>query len=137
MCLFFDPYASDDQGRYASRRTYISFQKYKWAHFPGQKSFSFFLRAPYILRTTSFSGDNGGRRCQELKPHYSQKVETACRIRIHGARGLAVGDIPPGTTRCYMGLTIRGGPARRIKTCIARLQVVLDIVRVPNRILYL
>ena len=25
MCLFFNPYASDDQGRYVSRRTYISF----------------------------------------------------------------------------------------------------------------
>ena len=137
MCLFFDPYASDDQGRYASRRTYISFQKYKWAHFTGRKYFSFFLRAPYILRTTYFSGDNGGRRCQELKPHCSEKVETACHIRIHGARGLAVGDIPPGTTRCYMGRTIRGGPAREIKAYMARLQVVLDIVIVPNRILYL
>ena len=137
MYLFFYHYASDDQRCYASRQTYISFQKYKWAHFPGWKSFSFFLRAPYILRTTYFSGDNGGRRCQELKPHCSEKVETACRIRIHGARGLAVGDIPPGTTRCYMGRTIRGGPARKIKTCIARLQVVLDIMIVPNRILYL
>ena len=37
----------------------------KWAHFPGRKSFSFFLRAPYILRTTYFSGDNGGQRCQD------------------------------------------------------------------------
>ena len=137
MCLFFDPYASDDQGRYASSRTYISFQKYKWAHFLGQKSFSFFLRAPYILRTTYFSGDNGGRRCQELKPHCSEKVKMACRIRIHGARGLAVGDIPPGTTRWYMGCTIRGGPAREIKAYTARFQVVLDIVIVPNRILYL
>ena len=36
------------------------FQKYKWAHFTGWKSFSFFLKAPYILRTTYFSGDNGG-----------------------------------------------------------------------------
>ena len=137
MCLFFDPYASHDQGRYASRRTYISFQKYKWAHFPGRKSFSFFLRAPYILRTTSFSGDNGGRRCQELKPHCSEKVETACRIRIHGARGLVLGDIPSGTTRWYMGRTIRGGPACKIKACTSRLQVILDIIIVPNWILYL
>jgi hypothetical protein len=36
-----------------------------------------------------------GRRCQELKPHYSEKVKTACRIRIHGARGLAVGVLTP------------------------------------------
>ena len=31
-----------------------------------------------------------------------------------------VGDIPPGTTRWYMGRTIRGGPARKIKACTAR-----------------
>ena len=137
MVLFFDPYASDDQRRYASRHTYISFQKYKWEHFPGRKSFSFFLRAPYILRTTYFSGDNGGWRCQELKPHCSEKVKMACRIRIHGARGLAVGDIPQGTTRWYMGRIIRGGPVRKIKTCTSRLQVVLDTVIVPNWLLYL
>ena len=133
----FRPYASDDQRRYASRHPYVSSQKPKWAHFLGQKSFSFFLRAPYILWTTYFSGDNGGRRCQELKPHCSKKVEMMCRIRIHGARGLAVGDIPSGTTRWYMGRTIRGGKAHEIKAYTARLQVVLDIVIVPNRILYL
>ena len=96
MCLFFDPYASDDQGCYASGSTYISFQKYKWAQFTGRKSFSFFLRAPYILRTTYFSGDNGGQRCQGcqgLKPYYSEKVKMACRGIIYGARGLAVGEL--------------------------------------------
>ena len=72
-----------------------------------------------------------------LKPHYSEKVETACRIRIHDARGLAVGDIPPGTTRWYMGHIIRGGQAHKIKACTSRLQVVLDVVIVPNWILYL
>ena len=104
------------------------FRNTKWAHLTGWKSFSFFLRAPYILRTTYFSGDDGGRRCQEFKPHCSEEVNKACRVRIHGARGLAVGDIPPGTTRWYMGHTIRGGPARKIEVCTARLQVVLDIV---------
>ena len=99
--------------------------------------FFFFLRAPYILRTTYFSDDDSGQRCRELKPHCSEKVKMACRIRMHGARGLAVGDIPLGTTRWYMGHTIRGGPTRKIEACIARLQVVLDIVIVPNRILYL
>ena len=49
----------------------------------------------------------------------------------------SVGDKPPGTTRWYMGCTIRGGPARKIEACMVRLQVVLDIVIVPNRILYL
>ena len=103
MCLFFDPYASDDQGCYVSRFTYISFQKYKWAHFPGQKSFSFFLRAPYILRTTYFSGDDGGQRCQGLKPYLSKKVKMACRSIIHGARGLAVGVLTPIPLRLSLG----------------------------------
>ena len=103
MCLFFDPYASDDQRRYASRRTYISFQKYKWAHFPGWKSFSFFLRAPYILRTTYFFGDNGGQKCQGLKLYYSEKVKMACHSIIHGARGLAVGVLTPIPLRLSLG----------------------------------
>ena len=105
MCLFFDPYASDDQ-----RRTYISFQKYKWAHFPRRKSFSFFLRAPYILRTNYFSGDNGGQRCQELKPHCSEKVKMACCSIIHGARGLAVGVLTPIPLRLGLGRPRSEGP---------------------------
>jgi hypothetical protein len=40
---------------------YISFRKYKWAHFTRKEIFFFFSRAPYILRTTYFFGDNGGR----------------------------------------------------------------------------
>ena len=103
MCLFFDPYASDDQGRYAPRRTYISVQKYKWAHFSGQKSLSFFLRAPYILRTTDFFGDNGGQRRQGLKPYLSEKAKMACRSIIHGARGLAVGVLTPYTLTAKLG----------------------------------
>ena len=103
MCLFFDPYASDDQGRYASGSTYISFQKYKWAHFIGWKSFSFFLRAPYILRTAYFSGNNGGQKCQKLKLYYSEKVKVACRSKTHGARGLAVGVLTPIPLRLSLG----------------------------------
>ena len=57
--------------------------------------------------------------------------------RIQGARGLAVGDRPPIPSWVYMGRTTGGGPARKIKLYIARLQAVLDIVIVPNRILYL
>ena len=108
MCLFFDPYASDDQ-----RRTYISFQKYKWAHFPRRKSFSFFLRAPYILRTNYFSGDNGGQRCQELKPHCSEKVKMACCSIIHGARGLAVGVLTPIPLRLGLGRPGSVGPVHQ------------------------
>ena len=117
MCLFFDPNASDDQGRYASRRTYFSFQKYKWAHFTGRKSFSFFLRAPYILRTTYYSGDNGGRRCQELKPYCSEKVKMACRIIIHGARGLAVGVLTPIPLWLSLGQPRSMGSVHQKMTC--------------------
>ena len=103
MCLFFDPYASDDQGCYASGSTYISFQKYKWAHFIGWKSFSFFLRAPYILRTAYFSGNNGGQKCQKLKLYYLEKVKVACCSKTHGARGLAVGVLTPIPLRLRLG----------------------------------
>ena len=112
----FDPYASGDQGRYASRRTYISFQKYKWAHFPGWKSFSFFLRAPYILWTTYFSDDNGGQRCQGLKSYYSEKVKIACRSIIHGARGLAVGVLTPIPLRLGLGRPGSVGPVHQKMT---------------------
>jgi hypothetical protein len=37
----------------------------------------------------------------------------------------------------YMASTIRGGLAYKIKACTVRLQGVLDIVIVPNQILYL
>ena len=57
--------------------------------------FSFFLRAPYILQTTYFSSDDGGQRCQGLKPYLLEKVKMACRSIIHGARGLAVGVLTP------------------------------------------
>ena len=112
----FRPYASDDQGRYASRRTYISFQKYKRAHFPGRKSFSFFLSAPYILQTTDFSGDNGGQRRQGLKPYLLEKVKMACRSIIHGARGLAVGVLTPIPLRLGLGRPGLGGLAQQETT---------------------
>jgi hypothetical protein len=47
------------------------------------------------------------------------------------------GGYTPGNTRWYMGRTIRGGPARKIKAYASRLQVVLDIVIIPNWIVYL
>ena len=48
-----------------------------------------------------------------------------------------VGVWPPVSSRQDMGRTIKGGPAHKIEACTVRLQVVLDIVIVPNRILYL
>ena len=60
-----------------------------------EKSFSSFLRAPYILRTTYFSGDDGGQKHQGLKPHLSEKVKMTCHSIIHDARGLAMGVLTP------------------------------------------
>jgi hypothetical protein len=78
-------------------KTYISSQKSKWAHFLGRRNLFVFSRAPYILRTTYLSGNNAcnncsdtaltGRRRQELKPHYSEKVKTtfvASEYRVLG-----------------------------------------------------
>jgi hypothetical protein len=42
MCLFFDPYAFDDQRRYASRHAYVSSQKPKRAHFLGRRNLFLF-----------------------------------------------------------------------------------------------
>ena len=128
MCLFFDPYASDDQGRYAPRCIYISVQKYKWAHFPGRKSFSFFLRAPYILRTTDFSGDNGGQRRQGLKPYLSEKVKMACRIIIHGARGIAVGVLTPIPLWLSLGWPGSMGSIHQKTTC-----GLVNLIGVPRK----
>jgi hypothetical protein len=103
MCLFFDPFASDVQGRYASRPLTFLFRNTSGHTSQDKKSFSFFLRAPYILRTTYFSGDDGGRRHQGLKPHLSEKVKMACRSIIHDARGLAVGVLTPIPLRLSLG----------------------------------
>ena len=105
MCLFFDPYASDVQGCYASRPLIFLFRNTSGHTSQDKKSFSFsfFLRAPYILRTTYFSGDDGGRRHQGLKPHLSEKVKMACRSIIHDARGLAMGVLTPIPLRLSLG----------------------------------
>jgi hypothetical protein len=82
---------------------------------PGRKSFSFsqehhtFFEQPTSPVTTvvgyitswsdaynnCLDGVLTGQRRQELKPHYSEKVKTACRITMHSARGLAVGVLTP------------------------------------------
>ena len=73
--------------------------------------FLFSLRAPCILRTTYFFGDDGGRRCQGFKPHLSEKVRMVCRSIIHGARGLAVGVLTPIPLRLGLGQPGPGGLA--------------------------
>jgi hypothetical protein len=40
---------------------------------------------------------------QELKPHCSEKVKTACRIIMYSARGLAVGVLTPIPLRLDLG----------------------------------
>jgi hypothetical protein len=52
--LIFDPYAL------FTLLTFL-FRNISGHTSPGWKSFFFFSRAPYILRTTYFSSDNGGR----------------------------------------------------------------------------
>jgi hypothetical protein len=62
-----------------------------------EKSF-FFSRAPYILRTTSFSGNNAcnnysdaaltSRRRQELKPHCLEKV----KMTVVASKYMVLGD---------------------------------------------
>ena len=116
MCCFFDPYTSDDSRTLCFKTTYISFQKYKWAHFSGRKYFSF-LRAPYILRTAYFSGDDGGQKCQELKPYLSEKVKMACLSIIHGARGLAVGVLTPIPLWLSLGRPRSMGSVHQKTTC--------------------
>ena len=103
MCLFFDPYASDVQGRYASRPLTFLFRNTSGHTSQDGNLFLFFLRAPYILRTTYFSGDDGGQRRQGLKLYLSEKVKMACRSIMHDARGLAVGVLTPIPLRLGLG----------------------------------
>jgi hypothetical protein len=56
---------------------------------------------------------------------------------VHKEHYLGVGDIPRIPSWLYMGRTIRGGLAHKIKACNTRLQGVLDLIIVPNQILYL
>jgi hypothetical protein len=44
---------------------------------------------------SSSDGVLTGRRRQELKPHFSEKVKVACCITMHSARGQAVGVLTP------------------------------------------
>jgi hypothetical protein len=86
------------------------------ATLPRKEIFFFFSRAPYIIRTINFFGKSSrlmSRQVedrQQLLGWYVQWSKTpeaeaslverrssACCFIIHGARGLAVGDIPPDT----------------------------------------
>jgi hypothetical protein len=102
---------------------YISCQKYKWAHFTRKEIFSFSLSTIHssnnllslittvVAYITSWSdacnscsdGVLTGQRCQELKPHCSEKVKMVCRITMHSARGLAMGVLTPIPLRLDLG----------------------------------
>jgi hypothetical protein len=58
-----------------------------------------------------------GRRHQELKPHYSKKVKTVCRITMHSARGLAMGILTPIPLWLDLGWPRPVGPAHQKTTC--------------------
>jgi hypothetical protein len=92
------------------------------ATLPRKEIFFFFSRAPCIIRTTNFFGKSSrlmSRQVevrQQLLGWYVQWSKTleakaslvgrrssACFFIIHGARGLAVGDIPPDTLMAIHG----------------------------------
>ena len=79
-----------------------------------------------LFSTQSQSGHTSGEIFFKfyLEPLTSfwQAQDGATR-RIQGARGLAVGVWPPVSSRQDMDRTIRGGPAHKIKTCMALLGV--------------
>ena len=94
-------------GEFASFWQTLLYRKVKWAHFTGKEIF--FLRAPCILWTTGFFDVDvdqlvfkTGRNIitifratfllvKDAKSCWSKKLQRACCIIIHGARGLAVG----------------------------------------------
>jgi hypothetical protein len=57
-----------------------------------------------------------GRRCQELKPHYSEKVKTTCCIIMYSAQGLAVGVLTPIPLQLDLGWPRPEGLAHRKMT---------------------
>ena len=116
MCLFFDHYASDDQRRYASRRTYISFSEIQVGTLPRTEIFFFLLKSTIHYSNNLLLWRQWWSEMSRLKPHYSEKVETACRIRIHGARGLAVGVLTPIPLRLSLGQPGSVGPVHQKTT---------------------
>jgi hypothetical protein len=58
-----------------------------------------------------------GRRRQELKPHCSEKVKTACCVIIYSTRGLDVGVLTPIPLRLDLGWSRPEGPAHQKMTC--------------------
>jgi hypothetical protein len=58
-----------------------------------------------------------GRRRQELKPHCSEKVKTACRIIMYCARGQAMGVLTPIPLCLDLDKPRPEGPAHQKMTC--------------------
>jgi hypothetical protein len=92
------------------------------ATLPRKKIFFFFSKAPCIIRTTNFFGKSSRLMSRQVEDHqqllgwyvqWSKTLEaeaslverrsSACCFIIHGAWGLAVGDIPPDTLMAIHG----------------------------------
>jgi hypothetical protein len=69
-----------------------------------------------------------GRGRQELKPHYSEKVKTVCRITMHSARGLAVGVLTPVPLWLDLGWPIPVG-----LTHLKMTHGLVDLLGVPHK----
>jgi hypothetical protein len=124
MCLFFDPYALFTLLIFLFRNT-------SGHTSPGRKSFFLFLKSTIhssnnvlspattmigcvISWSDTCNNCSAGvlivRRCQELKPHCSEKVKTACRITMHSARGIVVGVLTPIPPMARLELAQTSGP---------------------------
>jgi hypothetical protein len=68
------------------------------------------------------------RRHQELKPHCSEKVKTACHLTMHKAQGLAVGVLTPIPLWLDLGWPRPVGPAHQKTT-----RGPVDLLGVPRK----
>jgi hypothetical protein len=69
-----------------------------------------------------------GQRRQELKPHCSEKVKTACHVTMHSARGLAVGLLTPIPLWLDLGWPRLVGLAHQKTTCGP-----VDLLGIPRK----
>jgi hypothetical protein len=129
--------------------------KLKWAHFIKDELFFFFLRAPHIFSDKVFFSTSAvvgyqlnwsegwehsstvnpsDRILQDFKPHWSEKDKTACRIKIHSARGTSCGGIDPYTLMAQHGphQTRRPNP---IEKSHADLRTARRVMRSKQRLL--
>jgi hypothetical protein len=127
---------------------YISFQKYKWAHFTWKEIFSFFSEHHTFFGQPTFFDNNGGWLYYKLvgclqqllgwcfdwlvmsrtQAHYLEKIKTACRIIMYSARGLAMGVLTHIPLRLDLGWPRLEGPAHQKMT-----RGPVDLLGVPRK----